>query len=174
MIEKEFKYLVDLQNIPKEVFGCNFVDIKQGYISDKCDLITEMRVRVEIQNKQERYILAIKKETETKGERIEVEIELSEKDFEEVWILTKGKRLEKRRYLIPYKLSDERTIFMELDIFQGDLTGYATLEIEEKRKGDLKSFVLPVWIGENVTGDKKYSNKNLVFCKLEVICYEEI
>ncbi|MCK5475991.1 MAG: hypothetical protein KAI71_05430 [Candidatus Pacebacteria bacterium] len=174
MIEKEFKYLVNLQNIPKKVFGCDFVDIEQGYISDVCDLDTEMRVRIETQSGQKRYILAIKKETGTKGERIEAEIELSEEDFKEIWILTEGKRLWKRRYLIPYELSDKRTIFMELDVFQGDLIGYVTLEIEEKRKDDLKSFVPPVWIGENVTGDKKYSNKNLVFCKLEVICYEEI
>lgn len=169
MIEREYKYLVDLQNVPKKVFKCNFVEIKQGYISDKYELSTEMRVRVETQNEREKYILAIKKKTGRKGERIEIEIELSEKDFKKFWTLTEGKRLKKRRYLIPYELSGKRTIFMELDMFQGKFSGHITLEIEEKEEGDLENFVPPNWIGVDVTDDERYSNKNLVFCKLEDI-----
>ena len=166
MIEKEFKYLVNPQNIPQKVFGCNFVEVEQGYISDKCDLNTEMRVRIETQDEREKYILTIKKGTGIKGERIEAEIELSEKDFNEVWILTEGKRLKKRRYLIPCERSCERTIFMELDIFQGKLSGHVTLEVEEKEEGDLENFVPPNWASVDVTGDERYSNKNLVFCGL--------
>lgn len=163
MIEKEFKYLIDPRNIPKEVFKCNFVDVNQGYISDKSDLSTEIRVRIETQNEREKYILAIKKGTGIKGERIEVEIELSEKDFKEIWMLTEGKRLKKRRYIIPYELSVKRTIFMELDIFQGKFSGHVTLEVEEKEEGDLENFMPSNWVSVDVTGDERYSNKNLVF-----------
>ena len=161
----EFKYLVDTQNIPKKIFRCNFIDIEQGYVSDECDSNTEMRIRIETQDEQKRYILTIKKETGIKGKRIEVEIELSKKDFKEIWTLTKGKRLRKRRYLIPYKLSNRNTVLMELDIFQDELSGHVTLEIEEKKEGDLKNFVPPNWTNKDVTGNKKYSNKNLVFRK---------
>ncbi|MCK4592713.1 hypothetical protein KAT63_04755 [Candidatus Parcubacteria bacterium] len=169
MIEKEFKYLVNPQNIPKEVFKHNFVEIEQGYVSSKCDLSTEMRVRIETQNEKERYILTIKKRTGVKGERIEAEIELSEKDFKEIWTLTEGKRLRKRRYLIPRELSNERIIFMELDIFRGKFSGHVTLEIEEKKEGDLENFVPPDWVSVDVTDDERYSNKNLVFCGLRNI-----
>ena len=161
MIETELKYLVNAEDIPKKIFRCNFIDIKQGYVSDGCDLITEVRVRIETQNDQKKYILAIKKETGIKGKRIEIEIELSKKDFEEIWTLTEGKRLRKRRYLIPYKPSSKDSVLMELDIFQGKLKGHVTLEIEEKEEGDLENFVPPNWVGKNVTGNKKYSNKNL-------------
>jgi CYTH domain-containing protein len=169
MIEKEFKYLIDPRNVPKEIFECNFVDIEQGYISDKCDLSTEIRVRIETRNEREKYILTIKKKTERKGERIEIEIELSEKDFKEVWTLTEGKRLRKRRYLIPRELSNGRIIFMELDIFRGKFSGHVTLEAEEKEEGDLENFVPPDWVNVDVTGDERYSNKNLVFCGLRNI-----
>lgn len=169
MIEKEFKYLVNPRNIPEEVFRYNFIEIEQGYISGKRDLNTEMRIRIEVQNNEERYILAIKKETGIKGERIEIEIELSEKDFKEVWTLTEGKRLRKRRYLIPRELSNKRIIFMELDIFQGKFSGHVTLEVEERKEGDLENFMPPDWISEDLTGDERYSNKNLVFCGLRNI-----
>ena len=55
---------------------------------------------------------------------------------------------------------------MELDIFQGKLSGHVTLEVEEKEEGDLENFVPPNWASVDVTGDERYSNKNLVFCGL--------
>ena len=91
--EIERKFLVtgelpdDLDQFPSE-------EISQGYLA-VADDGTEVRVRARGGD----YTLTVK--SGPSRERVEEEIEIDERRFESLWLLTTGRRIEKRRYLIP-------------------------------------------------------------------------
>lgn len=66
-------------------------------------------------------------------------------------------QIEKYRYVIP---TDEG-LHWEVDEFLGDNEGLIIAEIEVPSEDT--SFKLPSWVGEEVTGDKRYYNSHL--CK---------
>jgi len=63
--------------------------------------------------------------------------------------------VEKTRYRIP-----QGDVAWEVDEFEGDNLGLITAEVE--LKDEHQSVVPPEWIGQEVTGDPKYFNANLV------------
>jgi len=63
--------------------------------------------------------------------------------------------IEKRRYRIPYEGH-----MWELDIFEGENSGLMIAEIE--LASETESFLKPDWVGEEVSGDARYRNANLV------------
>lgn len=68
--------------------------------------------------------------------------------------------IEKNRYKVEYE-----GLIWEVDEFIGDNSGLVIAEIELKHEN--QSFIKPSWIGEEVTGDQRYYNSNLVknpFC----------
>lgn len=68
--------------------------------------------------------------------------------------------IEKYRYKVEYE-----GLIWEIDEFIGDNTGLVIAEIELSDEN--QSFLKPSWIGEEVTGDQRYYNSNLVkkpFC----------
>jgi adenylate cyclase len=88
--------------------------------------------------------------------RREVEIELRQDQFEELWPLTEGKRVEKTRYFIehaPYTI--------ELDVFEGDLEGLVVAEVEFGSEEEAEKFTPPDWFVKEVTWDSRYQNSNL-------------
>ena len=73
-----------------------------------------------------------------------------------LWPLTKGKRIEKTRYEINYMNS-----IIELDIYIGNLETLITAEVEFTSEEESKKFEPPDWLGEEITLDNRYKNKNL-------------
>ena len=63
--------------------------------------------------------------------------------------------IEKTRYRISHA-----GLVWEVDEFEGDNRGLITAEVE--LKDEHQSVTLPGWIGEEVTGDPRYFNANLV------------
>src|SRR5215471_3281800 len=63
--------------------------------------------------------------------------------------------IEKRRYKIP-----AGDLTWEIDEFLGDNTGLIVAEVELKSED--QAFTRPVWLGDEVTGDPRYYNANLV------------
>ena len=74
---------------------------------------------------------------------------------EELIALCKSNIIEKTRFLIQYK----NNIF-EVDEFHANNTGLIIAEIEPNSKN--QSFEKPAWLGEEVTGEKKYYNSQLI------------
>ncbi len=63
--------------------------------------------------------------------------------------------IEKTRYTLEYQ-----GLVWEIDVFEGDNAGLVIAEVElESEEQDI---ALPDWIGEEVTGDVRYYNANLV------------
>jgi len=126
--EIERKFLV--QNIVENIsdFSCDF--IIQGYLSI-CNL-NEVRVR----KKGNRYFQTIKKGT---GKvRFETEIEITKNQFDLLWPLTQGKRIEKKRYKMPYMGK-----VLEIDIFLGKLDGLIIVEVEFDSEKESLNFLKP-------------------------------
>ena len=63
--------------------------------------------------------------------------------------------IEKKRYKIPH-----RGVTIEVDEFLGENAGLVVAEVELKSADQV--FDAPAWLGEEVTGDPKYYNVNLI------------
>ena len=122
--------------------------INQGYLAHTGQL--EVRLR----KKDDQYFLTIKSGAGLS--RLEEEIELSAERFARLWPLTKGKRIAKTRYKIPFAGKTA-----EMDVYGGVHKGLITAEIEFKNMRELKGFQFPEWFDREVTGDPKYSNAAL-------------
>jgi CYTH domain-containing protein len=144
--EIERKWLV--RDLP-EVGKLKCEQIIQGYLAISSDG-TEVRIR----RKGEKHFETVK----TQGDltRDELEIEISPEQFSLLWPATKGRRLEKTRYTLPWN-----SYQLELDVYQRDLDGLIIAELEFDSTDESKRFCQPGWLGEEVTDDKRYKNSSL-------------
>lgn len=146
-LEIERKFLVRV--IPDIGEQTERLVIKQGYLFDLFGTI--LRVRKSNSN----GFITIKRNTGKSTLGVH-EYEYSVPGWLASLLLTVSflGKIEKTRYNINYKYHT-----FELDVFKGHNQGLVIAEVE---LSDENEFVeLPSWIGEEVTGQKKYSNKNL-------------
>lgn len=144
--EVERKWLVT--ELP-DLNGLKGKEVVQGYIAVTSDG-TEVRVR----QKGDKYFQTIKSDGGLV--RCEIEIELQKAQYDALWQVTAGRRLEKTRYEI---VVDEAKI--ELDVYKGTLTGLIVAEVEFPSVRAAEKFSQPAWFGQEVTEDKRYRNRNL-------------
>ena len=146
--EIERKWLV--RYVPK-LEGLKYEQIHQGYLAISSDG-TEVRIR----RKGDTCFETVK----SRGDltRDEIEVELSQEQFRMLWPGTEGRRLEKTRYALNW--NDHH---IELDVYQGSLTGLVVAELEFKSVEESTEFSPPDWFGEEVTKDKRYKNSSLAF-----------
>lgn len=146
MIETERKFLVF--EWPEQVKTGKGTRISQGYLN----ISEDREIRIRQYGKQ--HVLTIKS---GKGiEREEVEIDISKKQFDLLWPQTEGRRVEKTRYRIP-----EGNLTIELDVYDGYLTGFMNAEVEFPDRSTAESFKPPWWFGPEVTNEKGLSNARL-------------
>lgn len=145
--EIERKFLLD--EPPDQVRGRSGKRIEQGYLA------AGGSIEVRLRQVEERRLLTAKL---GHGEsRVEVEIAIDEGQFEALWPLTEPRRLAKIRYLIPLGSGLEA----EIDVFEGELAGLVTAEVEFGFERQSQDFRPPAWLGEEVTGDRRYANQTL-------------
>lgn len=145
--EIERKFLV--REIPPDIENCPYEEISQGYLA-----VSDDGLEVRLRSRGQIYLLTVKS---GKGiRRQENEIELSKEQFIQLWPMTEGRRVEKKRYTI--RISG---FTFELDIYHGTLKGLKTAEVEFKTPDEADSFTPPLWLGKDVTLDERYKNKNL-------------
>jgi adenylate cyclase len=144
-MEVERKFLVEA---PPDLGGAPADEIDQGYLA--IGSAGEVRVR----RKGDRLLLTAKRGSGLS--RQEAEIDLDRESFDELWSMTEGRRLKKRRHVLP--LGDLR---IELDVYGGELEGLMVAEIEFPSEEEANGFDPPGWLGEEVTGDHRYLNETL-------------
>jgi adenylate cyclase len=88
--------------------------------------------------------------------RSEAEVDLDQDQFDALWPLTEGRRLKKRRHLVPHG-----DLEIELDTYEGELEGLIVAEIEFPSEAEARRFEPADWLGEEVTGDPAYLNETL-------------
>ena len=88
--------------------------------------------------------------------RQETEREITKEEFEATWPMTKGWRVEKVRYELPYG-----AYTIELDMYKGRLHPLITAEVEFESVEESRSFTPPSWMDKEVTEDPRYTNAHL-------------
>jgi CYTH domain-containing protein len=145
--EIERKFLV--RELPRDLTTYPSSEISQGYLVSLDD-----GLQVRLRKSGQRYSLTYKRGTGNVRE--EREIELSATQSDALWPATAGKRLLKTRYEIP--LGDR---VVEIDVYHGRHEGLIVAEVEFDDEEAAKNFQPPDWLGDDVTGDPRYSNQLL-------------
>ena len=140
-IERKFK----VKFLPENLDRKSGVIIEQGYLPDG------RRFR----RKGDKYYLTIKKGVGLV--RSEIESEISQAEFDEIWPDTAGVRISKVRY----KISLPEGLIAELDEFMGELSGHMVVEVEFPNIAVAQSFEPPEWFDEDVTEDETFGNIEL-------------
>ena len=123
--------------------------IRQAYINQAGGRTVRVRIR------DEKAYLTIKGPSADGGlSRFEWESEIPVADAEQLLELRVTAVIDKRRYLIPF---DGHTF--EVDEFYGDNEGLVMAEVELSTPDE--TFGRPDWLGEEVTGDRRYYNSHL-------------
>ena len=145
--EIERKFLV--RQLPGDLTSHHSTKISQGYLVSLDD-----GLQVRLRKSGDCYSLTFKRGTGNVRE--EREVKLTAEQFETLWPATAGKRLVKTRYEIPL---GERTV--EIDVYHERHEGLVVSEVEFDEEQAAKNFQPPDWLGEDVTGDPRYSNQLL-------------
>lgn len=124
------------------------IKIAQGYLST----VPERTVRVRI--KGNRGYLTIKGKNQGIS-RAEFEYEIPVQDAEELLQMAEQPILVKTRYL-----EKQGDFTWEVDVFAGENQGLVVAEIELPAED--AEFSRPAWLGEEVSGDVRYYNANLI------------
>ncbi|REG99135.1 CYTH domain-containing protein [Flavobacterium aquicola] len=147
MLEIERKFLVTSEAFKTEAFTQN--RIKQGYLSS----VRERTVRVRI--KGSKGFLTIKGISSESGlSRFEWEKEIPVDEAESLLLLCEAGVIDKTRFEVKAGLH-----IIEIDEFYGDNEGLIMAEIELQY--ETQSFEKPIWLGEEVTNDKRFYNAYL-------------
>ena len=128
--------------------GHESTPIEQGY------LVAGEDGEVRLRRAGERRLLTVKRGAGLS--RAEEEVALTPEQFEVLWPLTEGRRVTKRRHLIPHQGRE-----VELDVYEGTLDGLLLAEIEFPDEDQARAFKPPEWLGEDVTEHPGYKNESL-------------
>lgn len=149
-IEIERKFL--LSGLPVMPRVSDVLEIDQGYIPG-VRLLERLR-RQRHRDGTTRYFRTVK--VGSGVERIELEDETDQATFEHLWQLTGGRRLRKRRHLVP-----DGELTWEVDEFTDRVLHLAELEIETATTAiRIPDWLKPVLV-RDVTDEREYTNRNL-------------
>ena len=145
-MEIERKFL--LAEEPLGLLKARHTEIRQGYI------MSGARREVRVRAKGDQFFLTVKDGSGLV--RGETETPISAAQFEALWPLTEGARVEKTRYVIPWN-----NLKLEVDIYSGALAPLRVVEIEFINRAQSEEFIKPSFLGEEITGRGEYSNAQL-------------
>jgi CYTH domain-containing protein len=145
--EIERKFLI--KHLPPDIRRCRHFRIAQGYLANEAD-----GRHVRLRKKGATASLAFK--VGRASAREEREIGISTKQFDVLWPATRGRRLHKVRYEVPWK-----NLTIEIDVYQGRNRGLVVAEVEFPSQASCRKFKPPSWFGREVSGKQRYSNLKL-------------
>jgi len=146
LVEVERKWLV---HTPPDLPAHQGTEVIQGYI-----VLAEDGTEVRLRRIGEQCFQTVK----SAGGLVrgELEVELTQEQFEALWPATTGRRLAKTRYRVPWAGTH-----IEIDVYSGSLAGLVVAEVEFPSAGESGQFTAPPWCGTEVTEDEAYKNVNL-------------
>lgn len=147
MQEIERKFLVTNTNFKQEAF--QQTHLVQGYLNST----PERTVRIRVSNEQA-WITVKGKSSADGTSRFEWEKEIPLQEAKQLLALCEEFLIEKTRYLVK---AGKHTF--EVDEFHGKHNGLLMAEVELQDAKE--TFEKPVWLGQEVTGQKEYYNAYL-------------
>lgn len=151
-IETERKFLV--KDSSYKQLAVKAYRIKQGYIAHDGGNTVRVRIR------DNQGFLTIKGPSMNGISRFEWEREIPLQEAEELFLLCRGGAIDKTRYIVPEGDTLPSGKYFEVDEFYGDNEGLVMAEIELDSPDE--PFEKPSWLGEEVTGDRRYYNSHLL------------
>src|SRR4051812_28863504 len=145
--EIERKFLI--KRLPLTILRSRHFQIAQGYLANE-----PAGRHVRLRKKAKSAFLTFK--AGRGSVREEREIKLSAAQFATLWPASRGRRLRKTRYEVPWK-----RLIIEIDIYHGRNNGLMVAEVEFPSQSSCRKFKPPGWFGREVTGEKRYSNARL-------------
>ncbi|MBI5090120.1 MAG: CYTH domain-containing protein, partial [Actinobacteria bacterium] len=137
---------------PADVLGAG-QRMRQGYLTDDGDVAVRIRIT------DDAAVLTIKAGGGLS--RTEVELPVDRSDADALWPHTAGRRIDKTRHRVALGGADQQGLVAEVDLYDGDLAGLCTVEVEFDSEADASAFEPPAWFGREVTGDPRWSNAAL-------------
>lgn len=148
-LEIERKFLVDKDGQRYKALAYDCSRISQGYICSAKGRTVRVRLR------DGKGFLTIKGPSDGKGmSRYEFEKEITADEAECLMKLCEPGIIDKTRYLV----KSGRHVF-EVDEFHGDNAGLVMAEVELQSEDE--AFEKPDFIGDEVTGDRRFYNSSL-------------
>lgn len=148
-LEIERKFL--LSTLPPAAESAPWLEMRQGYLPGR--VIVE-RLRHVRDGSGERWYRTVK--TGRGVVRVELEEEIERGLFDALWPLTEGRRLEKRRYLVP-----EGDLLWEVDAFTDRPLVLAEVELPNEAFEPTIPHWLRPFLLRDVTGEVEYLNSTL-------------
>ncbi|MBA3867244.1 MAG: CHAD domain-containing protein [Solirubrobacterales bacterium] len=145
--EIERKFLV--ARIPSWLGECSSTRIEQGYLA--------IAAEIEVRLRRAGADLTLTAKRGHGEVREEVELAFGPGQFAALWPLTADRRLTKTRHLVPLG----NGLRAEVDVYRGALEGLVTAEVEFESEARSRWFRPPAWFGEELTGERRYSNQAL-------------
>src|SRR6184192_1223760 len=145
--EIERKFLI--KRLPVKILRSRHFSIAQGYLANEPG---GRHVRLRKKGKTASLTFKVGRGSS----REEREIRLGPKQFATLWPATRGRRLRKTRYEMPWK-----HFLIEIDVYRGKNKGLVVAEVEFPNHAACRKFEPPDWFGREVTGAKRYSNITL-------------
>ena len=144
-IEIERKFLT--LEVPLDLAQFPSSQITQSYIS--------FSPTIRIRQSDDVFYLTVK----GKGHmsRVEFELEISHTEYERLRAKVEGNEVRKRRFFVPL----DSGFTAEVDIYEGELLGLMTTEVEFSSLQLAEAFEPPLWFGEDVTRERRYKNTML-------------
>ena len=147
-IERKFKVAGDFRPYVSRSYR-----ICQGYLSSA----PERTVRVRIKG-EKGYITVKGISSENGTSRFEWEKEIPAGEAADLLKICEKGMIDKTRHIVEIDEIGRKNVF-EVDEFHGDNEGLVIAEIELSAEDE--DFARPQWLGEEVTGDKRYYNSYL-------------
>lgn len=148
-MEIERKFLIS--SLPENLGEYPVWLLEQAYLCRK----PVVRVRREERGKEKEFILTYK--SQGLMVREEYNLPLDEESYVHLREKADGRIIIKKRYRIPI----ENKLTIELDVFEGELSGLVLAEVEFPDEETANVWKAPEWFGREVTYEKTYHNSNL-------------
>ena len=146
-VEIERKFLVKNNSFKQEIFAEK--SMKQGYLNSNKNRTVRIRIT------DDKAFITVKGNSNSTGvSRFEWEKEIDKLEAEELLLLCETTIIEKNRFYV----KSHQHVY-EIDEFFGDNYGLIIAEVELKNEDE--AYTKPLWLGEEVTGRKKYYNSKL-------------
>ena len=164
-IEKKYK----INKIPENIEKYKKIEIEQAYLNYS----SKPTIRIRKYN-YDKYILSCKARREEYKDNLsicdEVELSLSQEAYENLKQKCDGKTIYKTRYIIP--LEDD--LNAEVDMFHDFFEGVCFAEIEFKSEEQANKYVVPNWIGEDISSEKRVKNSYMAIKAKDISEYEDL
>ncbi len=123
-------------------------EYRQGYLNSAKERIVRVRTI------DDKGYLTVKGLT-VGATRMEFEYEIPRRDADAMLDICEKPLIEKTRYKV-----EAGGFVWEIDVFLGENQGLIVAEVELESED--QKFLKPDWVGEEVTGDPRYFNSNLI------------